>query len=610
MRPVIILSFPFLTSYIDSCDPQSSGSGNSLAEELADNVHNMEPNPLIAQIMATVQQAPESQEDDGRQEGIIAGGAYYHNPYTNQSMIGPISPLVSSNSLPDSPSIFEPLSSQNEAKNIVNSALEFYGFLTGMYGLLILLLNKTISYHFVLAWVALYGAIQVVRLYKSKSTEPLFLTLRQKRTRIVKMADWLLITSFIIGGIVRLEGIRFPLIAFVIPGYLNTLVYCFGCDLYSSVFKKKVMITLRILLWSQILMIALKADDYISNWAFVFVGLFYTLVFLMSVSVGFFILAFSYICQSFTITGYDYNFAALVWDFLNALFSWVWGFGLLGLIEELREEGGSTFLVPVMKTAVCHALLVALYTVCAKKKLTMYLMSTLRISSDEEEGTTENKEHTFATVKQNIPYLMKISPTYFMMVNKDFKVKDKAHTEECKKQIQEVKQQRKANNIRKLTLKNGLLKQNNVPEHKSATIRMETRKVRPKRDNPAEQGYDNTPGLRNEDLTNLCYSEDDADVLDEVQQKGSLRSLELDEHENNCVVCCLNAPNAVLMGCGHGGICYPCAIETWKSKDKCFLCRQPIDQILKVTLVNGVNVAKVIEGTKKYATIVEIADDA
>jgi len=250
--------------------------------------------------------------------------------------------------------------------------------------------------------------------------------------------------------------------------------------------------------------------------------------------------------------------------------------------------------------------LVALYTFCAKKKLIAYLVSSLRVISDEEESV-ESAAHVFATVKQNIPYLMKISPTYFMMVNKDFKVQN---TEECKKQIQEVKQQRKANNIRKLTVKKCL--QTNAPEHKSATIRLETRKVRAPKLNKNGQNEgqtpDNTPGLRNEDLTNLCYSEDDAEVLGEVQQKGSLKNLDLDDNENSCVVCCINAPNAVLMGCGHGGICYPCAIETWKSKDKCFLCRQPIDQILKVTLVNGVNVAKVIEGTKKYATIVEIPD--
>ena len=27
------------------------------------------------------------------------------------------------------------------------------------------------------------------------------------------------------------------------------------------------------------------------------------------------------------------------------------------------------------------------------------------------------------------------------------------------------------------------------------------------------------------------------------------------------------------MKCGHGGICYHCAIDMWKNKDECYLCR-------------------------------------
>ncbi len=27
------------------------------------------------------------------------------------------------------------------------------------------------------------------------------------------------------------------------------------------------------------------------------------------------------------------------------------------------------------------------------------------------------------------------------------------------------------------------------------------------------------------------------------------------------------------MECGHGGICYDCALEVWKSNGNCFICR-------------------------------------
>lgn len=44
--------------------------------------------------------------------------------------------------------------------------------------------------------------------------------------------------------------------------------------------------------------------------------------------------------------------------------------------------------------------------------------------------------------------------------------------------------------------------------------------------------------------------------------------------ENLCGVCFANEPDSVYMPCGHGGICYDCAIDIWKSSDECYLCRK------------------------------------
>ena len=42
------------------------------------------------------------------------------------------------------------------------------------------------------------------------------------------------------------------------------------------------------------------------------------------------------------------------------------------------------------------------------------------------------------------------------------------------------------------------------------------------------------------------------------------------------MVCFVNDPNAVNMNCGHGGICYDCAIEIMQKTGECYLCRQVI----------------------------------
>lgn len=38
------------------------------------------------------------------------------------------------------------------------------------------------------------------------------------------------------------------------------------------------------------------------------------------------------------------------------------------------------------------------------------------------------------------------------------------------------------------------------------------------------------------------------------------------------------------MPCGHGGICYDCAVDTWAQQYCCYLCKKKIDQILEIDL--------------------------
>jgi lipid-A-disaccharide synthase-like uncharacterized protein len=51
-----------------------------------------------------------------------------------------------------------------------------------------------------------------------------------------------------------------------------------------------------------------------------------------------------------------------------------------------------------------------------------------------------------------------------------------------------------------------------------------------------------------------------------------------------CHMCCEKDSNAVIMECGHGGICYECSLEMWKSTGNCHMCRSPISQVLQIEL--------------------------
>ncbi|CAD8201522.1 unnamed protein product [Paramecium pentaurelia] len=71
----------------------------------------------------------------------------------------------------------------------------------------------------------------------------------------------------------------------------------------------------------------------------------------------------------------------------------------------------------------------------------------------------------------------------------------------------------------------------------------------------------------------------------------------MNESNQKCIICCENPPNAVLMICGHGGICYKCGLEMAQKSKECFLCRQQIVFIYEISNFND-DLMKVITITK------------
>ena len=49
--------------------------------------------------------------------------------------------------------------------------------------------------------------------------------------------------------------------------------------------------------------------------------------------------------------------------------------------------------------------------------------------------------------------------------------------------------------------------------------------------------------------------------------------------DKTCLICFDKETDAIFMDCGHGGVCYECAIEIWKSTNECHLCREPIKSV-------------------------------
>lgn len=64
----------------------------------------------------------------------------------------------------------------------------------------------------------------------------------------------------------------------------------------------------------------------------------------------------------------------------------------------------------------------------------------------------------------------------------------------------------------------------------------------------------------------------------EIPQKQDSQS------QTTCLICFDKDADAVIMDCGHGGICYGCCVELFKKKQGCYLCRKPILQVLQIEI--------------------------
>ena len=70
------------------------------------------------------------------------------------------------------------------------------------------------------------------------------------------------------------------------------------------------------------------------------------------------------------------------------------------------------------------------------------------------------------------------------------------------------------------------------------------------------------------------------------------------QDEETCYLCYDRKPDAILMTCGHGGICYECATTLVQKKNECMECRNEVKYIVKVNpKLKNLNIIEGVEVT-------------
>ena len=80
------------------------------------------------------------------------------------------------------------------------------------------------------------------------------------------------------------------------------------------------------------------------------------------------------------------------------------------------------------------------------------------------------------------------------------------------------------------------------------------------------------------------YADPEALARQEQKQKALFENKEFIE-TTSCIICFEKLANAVIMNCGHGGICYDCGKSILESSlQVCHLCREPLLFVLQMDL--------------------------
>lgn len=83
-----------------------------------------------------------------------------------------------------------------------------------------------------------------------------------------------------------------------------------------------------------------------------------------------------------------------------------------------------------------------------------------------------------------------------------------------------------------------------------------------------------------------------------VREKQRFEMEKSDEFRKICNICIENESNAVVMECGHGGICYECSLGVWKATGVCHMCRLPISQVLQIRAGDKEGMVTVVSTTR------------
>jgi len=433
------------------------------------------------------------------------------------------------------------------------------------------------------------------------------------KSQVFRVIHWLCFASYIFSLGMLNSGYNVSLFPITIIGWIFVLVESFvGPE--SPTFGEKMFETLfKYTLWTQLFFIALKIDgSTLIPWGFAL----FVIISIAFISLMFLVVLMIIFVSTFLGNPcYEANgVPAIVGTGLYLLMSFanvLWGAVTICLEHKLTTGGEISFLVTLFYFGTFTSIFLLVFTVVFRRRLMTFLKhETMSILDEMGEIVSANQGQEVRINTSYVPvarhqYLAKVTSTYFSTLQKSMFISEKSTIEKWNKEISRAKLAKYSQAKKQypsLPHANSAELPKNMAAKRSISLGFE--KHLPKvlsafKNQPVEKKEESTsPTLSDRD--DLNYSFDDRDIIEEVRKSmGSLDNLDSKEEKDSCFVCESKEADAVVMECGHGGMCYECAMLGWQTSNKCHICRREIKSVLRVKNLPRLDMVKVVDTAER-----------
>ena len=236
---------------------------------------------------------------------------------------------------------------------------------------------------------------------------------------------------------------------------------------------------------------------------------------------------------------------------------------------------------------------------------------------NQESNTVVVASRKYVSVENARAYFVMISPTYFIEFKDSFAIRDKSRLQEMQQSVKAIRDEKyrraflkkvskTSNQIQGDTRKNleSLKKDKEILDKRVMNVRGKPEKestllctdpnsstILPiciatnQQNNTTDQLTDENidvnanreaVGVRRKNR--MCLSEGNIAGFIGIDTEAAHE----DENNGLCYICFTSSADAVMMECGHGGVCYDCAVEFLIKKGFCMECRGIIQNVAKI----------------------------